>query len=118
VPLVNSAFGLRRAAAVLSLAVVLLAAACGDDGPTGPVADNEVRVADNSFSPATRTVPVGTTVTWRWAAGSSLHNVTFPAGASSANQSSGTFQRLFSAAGSFTYQCTLHSGMTGTITVQ
>jgi plastocyanin len=112
--------GVRRSATLAGAALLMLAAACGggDDGPTTPPAANEVTVSDNVFTPATRTVPAGTTVTWRWAGGSSMHNVTFAAGTSSPNQTSGTFQRLFSTAGSFPYQCTIHgAGMSGTITV-
>ena len=102
-----------------AIALLLGVAACGGDGPSSPVPDNEVRVSDNSFSPASRTIAVGTTLTWRWASGSSTHNVTFAGGTSSPDQSSGTFARLFSAAGTFTYQCTIHgASMSGTVTVQ
>lgn len=99
------------------LVVLAVASACGGDDPTGPVPDNEVRVQNNSFSPSTRMVPVGTTVTFRWVAGAFTHNVTFADGPASASQASGTFTRTFNAAGNFPYQCTLHAGMTGTITV-
>jgi len=101
----------------LGAAALVLATACSGDGPTGPVPADEVRVSNNSFSPATRSVATGTTLTFRWSASAATHNVTFNDGPASANQSSGTFQRTFNTAGSFPYQCTLHSGMTGTITV-
>ncbi len=108
------------ARAVSRLVLVLtfvLTASCGSDNPTGPVAADEVRVQNNSFSPANRTVTAGTTVTFRWSAGANTHNVTFADGPASPSQSGGTFTRTFAAAGVFNYQCTLHSGMTGTITV-
>lgn len=106
--------------------LVLLAAfvgACGDgnvDGPGGgAVATNEVRVANNFFDPASRTVAAGTTLTWRWSAGSVMHNVTFSDGPASSTQSSGTYQRTFDATGSFAYLCTIHGAvMSGTVTVQ
>lgn len=110
----------RGRLARLAGAVVLTiaAAACSGD-PSGPaVPSNEVRVQNNSFSPAARTVAAGTTLTWRWAAGSAVHNVTFNDGPASPNQSSGTFARTFANAGVFAYQCTIHAGMNGTVTVQ
>lgn len=103
--------------------VAAIAGACGDGNLEGPpaggaAATNEVRVSNNFFDPASRTVPVGTVFTWRWSAGSVLHNVTFNDGPASATQSSGTYQRTFSAAGSYPYLCTIHgAAMSGTVTV-
>lgn len=102
----------------LGASALLLAAACSSDGATGPVPADEVRVSNNQFTPANRTVTIGSTVTFRWASGSATHNVTFNDGPASGNQSSGTFDRLFDLAGAYPYQCTIHAGMTGTITVQ
>jgi plastocyanin len=81
-----------------------------------------VAVANNSFTPNAITISVGTPVTWQWQGTTSLHNVTFagtPAGAPAdiANRSSGSDQRTFNTAGTFTYQCTNHPGMNGTVTV-
>jgi plastocyanin len=100
----------------LGVAATVATASCSS--PTEPVPDDEVRVSNNRFTPSNRTVAAGTTVTFRWASGAVTHNVTFNDGPASANQSSGTFQRLFANAGSFPFQCTIHNGMTGTITVQ
>jgi plastocyanin len=108
-----------KSVARLGVALLVLVAACSGDGPSSPVPDNEVRVSNNAFSPATRTIAVGTTLTWRWVSGSSMHNVTFTGGPASPDQSSGTFARLFSAAGTFTYLCTIHgASMSGSVTVQ
>jgi plastocyanin len=74
------------------------------------------------------TVAVGTTVTWRNDF-STDHNVTWnnPTGATAAEAGDGTgnigaFQgthtRKFNTAGSFGFECTIHPGMTGTLTVQ
>lgn len=91
----------------------------GTGGTTQPVQTTAVSVTDNVFSPNSIRVAPGATVTWTWATGATLHNVTFASGASSQNIASGaTFQRAFPAAGTFSYQCTLHPGMTGTVTVQ
>lgn len=91
--------------------------ATGTAPPPPPPAQASVSVEDNFFDPATQRVAVGGTVTWTWG-GSVGHNVTFSSGASSATQITGTFDRTFAAAGSFSYQCTIHAGMTGTINVE
>ena len=84
---------------------------------TPPMQAN-VAVGDNFFNPSSTTVAVGGQVTWTWG-GSATHNVTFSAGTNSGNQSSGTFDRTFPAAGSFDYLCTIHgAAMSGTVTVQ
>ena len=91
----------------------------GTGGNTQPTQTTSVAVSDNQFSPASIQVATGATVTWTWAAGSSLHNVTFTSGTPSANLgANATFTRTFPTAGTFTYQCTLHPGMTGTVKVQ
>lgn len=102
----------------LGASALLLGAACSSDGATGPVPADEVRVSNNRFTPANRTVSTGAPLTFRWASGGTTHNVTFNDGPTSGNQSSGTFERTFTLEGSYPYQCTLHAGMTGTITVQ
>lgn len=84
-------------------------------------AATHISVASNFFSPASVSIPVGDRVVWDWANGT--HNVTpdvvsatFPAsGDLSGNATFGPI--LFDVAGVYTYQCTIHSGMTGTITV-
>lgn len=97
----------------------LLLGSCAES-PTGPEPGaNEVRVGNNFFTPTTRTVSTGTTVTWTWNAGSNDHNVVFTDGPASAIQSSGTFERTFNDAGTFPYQCTVHGpSMSGTVVVE
>jgi len=123
----------------LMIATLVAAAACGGGGasnsvtnptggnpsggnPTGgsdnPQATNAVAVGDNIFTPSSIVVAVGTTVTWTWSPNVTTHNVVFADGTKSADQATGTFSRTFSAAGTFNYSCTLHSGMNGTVKVQ
>lgn len=116
---------------------VLVAAACGGgggDSPTSPGPGNpgnpggpstspqqtsSVGVGNNLFSPANIQVAVGTTVTWTWDASAITHNVTFADGVGSGDKgANATFTRTFSAAGTFQYQCTLHSGMAGSVLVK
>jgi plastocyanin len=116
-----------RSSIIPRLALAALLAACGDGygssnsgitGTTTSSTSNAVRVADNSFTPSATTVAPGTTVTWTWA-GAREHNVTFDDGTASATQTSGTFQRTFSAAGTFSYHCTIHgTAMSGVVTVR
>jgi len=121
------------------IAALVAAASCGGGGssnsvtnPTGgnpsggnpgggsdtPTATNAVAVGDNIFTPANIVVAVGTTVTWTWSPNVTTHNVVFSDGNKSPDQATGTFSRTFSAAGTFNYSCTLHSGMNGTVKVQ
>ena len=86
--------------------------------PATPQATDKVTVGNNVFSPADIQVSPGTTVTWTWAQDASDHNVTFNDGTGSGNKSSGTFTRTFSSGGTFPYSCTLHPGMSGTVTVK
>ena len=74
-----------------------------------------------SFSPTSLTVAKGTTVTFTNNSGVT-HNVVFdnaaPAGGDIGSISSGSQTRTFATAGSYPIHCTLHVGMTGSITVQ
>jgi plastocyanin len=69
------------------------------------------------FTPAGLTVTAGDSVTWTWHGGE--HSVT-SAGAEpfdSGSLSAGSFSHTFATAGTFSYLCIWHPGMTGSITV-
>lgn len=86
---------------------------------TCPSTSLNVTVNNDSFTPSCTTVPVGSTVTWTWGTNASNgHNVTFAAGPNSPTQTTGTFDRAFGTAGTFSYSCTVHRGMDGEIRVQ
>ena len=128
---------MREGRRLLAVFAITLLAACGGGGsdysttppppsntgnnnppPSGGTA-NAITVNDNYYDPATRTVSVGATVTWQWTGGYSTHSVTFGDGVASPTQSSGTFSRTFTIAGTYRYTCAVHgSTMSGTITVQ
>lgn len=120
---------------------------CGGGGGSGSTSPNPtnpnppvntappvggIAVTNDAFSPATKTVTVGTTVQWAWnsctggdpyGGGETCvsHSVTFDDGsASSPLQGQGTFSKTFNTPGTYTYHCQTHGtmGMTGTITVQ
>ncbi|MFC4425949.1 cupredoxin domain-containing protein [Deinococcus navajonensis] len=90
-------------------------AAAGPAVPKGAT----VVIGDNRFQPATLTVKVGTTVTWKHQ-GAAVHNVISlepPALHSNDLEQGETYAYLFSKAGRYTYYCSYHAGMTGTIIV-
>jgi plastocyanin len=79
----------------------------------------------NRFEPANVTIPVGTTVTWRWVGG--FHDVTptgNPTFSGNGNPVSAphTFSQAFNTRGTYLYFCSVHgsasAGMRGTIVVQ
>lgn len=128
---------------IRSLSVALIGAAllaCGssggaDTGPSTPPttapppsgSQNAVSVVNDAYQPAALTVPVGTQVTWTWNTCSSdgyggqscvSHSVTFDDGTTSPTQDTGTYNRTFTAKGTYTYHCQIHgAAMSGTITV-
>jgi plastocyanin len=127
----NVGRGVTWLAAVLAISI----AGCGDDSGTDPdggggggggggtrVATTSVTVqGTNSFDPANIQVSPGATVTWTWAANAGAHDVTFPstAIADSGARSSGAFSTAMpTAPGTYTYSCTLHPGMNGSVLVQ
>lgn len=121
----------RRGAFWIATALSLAVVGCGGDDATGtgggggggggtPVATTAVTVNDNSFSPSAILVSPGATVTWTFR-GAVPHNVTFPSTAitDSSNQTTGTFSTAMpTAVGTYSYSCTLHAGMNGTVQVQ
>lgn len=91
----------------------------GGTGGTGagPGA-NEVFIQGMAFSPSSLTVTAGTTVTWtnKDAIGHTVTSNTnlFKSGTLS---NGGTFSFTFATAGTYSYFCSIHPSMVGTITV-
>lgn len=129
----------RPSTALIAIGLVAALAGCagregGALGVTGGVNSDEepagtvVAVGDSTtasgavvfFDPATVTIEVGDTVTWRWT-GELFHTVTFDDGAPGADaRNAGTFLRVFGTAGTFTYFCAVHgsAAMSGSVTVE
>ncbi len=127
---------------MIRLALTLLLgasfAACSGDDSSGPESGNPITlvppansvfVSDNYFTPSSRTVSSGTTVTWTWVSvtdpytgqAPNSHSVTFDDGVgNSSSRSNGNHTRQFTAAGTFPYYCSIHgrSVMSGEIVVQ
>jgi plastocyanin len=85
---------------------------------TGPSA-NQVDVSNFQFAPATLTVVVGATVTWKGVSGS--HTVTSDAGSpvtfDQPISQGGSVTVTFTAGGTYHYHCSFHPSMHGTIVV-
>jgi plastocyanin len=73
-----------------------------------------------AFNPAVVTVPVGTTVDWKWEDNGIAHDVVSvgPGPLHSALQATGDYDYRFSTPGTYHYQCSVHPFMLGTIVVQ
>ncbi|HEY8216010.1 MAG TPA: plastocyanin/azurin family copper-binding protein [Acidimicrobiia bacterium] len=85
--------------------------------PAG-AATTKISVDDNFFKPKRVTVTVGDTVTWKWV-GFVAHNVKVDKGPQkfkSKTKSDGKFSRVISKPGKYKIVCTLHPGMTMTLT--
>ena len=110
--------------ALATLLVPTLQPAAQTKSPTLPMnvakADGpQVRIEEFHFTPATLTVPVGTTVTWTNNDGT-LHTVTSATKVftSAGLDDGGAFSYTFTSPGTYSYFCKLHPHMTGTIVVK
>jgi plastocyanin len=113
----------------LSLLAALLAfaSACGSSSsPASPTTSADVTITmvgdlgSNSFAPNPTTMKVGQTVAWK-NNDTIVHDATQDAGkfgTGSLNAGATSSAIAMPAAGTFTYHCTIHPGMIGTITVQ
>ncbi|HEX5478627.1 MAG TPA: plastocyanin/azurin family copper-binding protein [Dehalococcoidia bacterium] len=110
----------------LGASLALVAIVIGGSSPSS-AANGAVTITDDSFSPKSYapnpiTVQAGDSVTWT-NNGPATHTVTSDPGGALAFDSGniaagGTFTQTFSTAGTFTYHCSIHPGMTGSVIVQ
>jgi plastocyanin len=119
-------FRLRIGLAALAAAVTLAAAGCGSSSPSAPTVSADVTITmvgdrgSQSFSPNPSTMRVGQTVAWK-NGDSTAHTATqdasrFDSGTIAAGATSSPM--TMSTAGTFTYHCTIHPGMVGSLVVQ
>lgn len=115
--------------AALAFAFVLATAACSGSSSTSPStpspaassaagSGSTVSIVNFSFQPATITISAGTTVTWT-NKDNVGHTVTADDGSFKSDRlgSGTTFSEAFATAGTFTYHCSIHTSMTGTVIV-
>lgn len=126
-------FNVRRGALVMVALFLVAFTACGGSDTTGPTGGGggggttftvttnvAVGNGSNSFTPANIQVTPGASVTFTWNE-SVNHNVTFANGSITGVATTNTGAHgvtMPSTAGDYTYQCTLHGGMSGTVRVQ
>ena len=116
-----------RFARFAAVAVLMTLTRCGGTRqvqiavPT-PANAQQVIIYDYKFEPRTLTVPVGTTVTWvnhdvapHTATHRSFGDEPFDTGNM---PTSVKYSHTFRTPGTYSYQCALHQGMTGTIVVR
>ena len=87
-------------------------------GNGAPVATDAVTIKNFGFSPATISVPAGSTVVWT-NDDSVQHDITFDGGGivSSVLNHNDTFSHTFPTAGTYHYICSIHPFMHGTVIV-
>lgn len=112
--------------ALLLLISAIVIVSCGKSNSYGssssnnpvPVA-NSVSIVNMAFSPVTLTVTAGSTITW-----TNNDNMTHTVTADDNSFDSGNiamgskYSKTFSTAGTYTYHCTIHPNMKGTIIVK
>ena len=114
----------RRLLPLALVAGALAAPGCGGGGNGGggssaPVATNAIGMKDLKFHPASARVTVGQKVTWTNDE-SIPHDVKATSGADFKSETfgkGGTFSFTPTKAGTIKYVCTIHPGMTATLTV-
>jgi plastocyanin len=117
----------RLRSTAIAAAVLPALAGCGGSGdaPTTASGSNgqnavEITLKNIAFSPASASVKVGRTV--RWTNQEDVdHNVIADSGASFRSKNfgkDGTFEFTPRKAGTVRYECTLHTGMKGVLTVR
>jgi plastocyanin len=107
--------------------LALGAAACGSSSPSAPTVAADVTISmvgdrgNQSFAPNPTTMRVGQSVAWK-NNDSTVHNALEDVGErfASGNVNPGVTSapKTMSAAGTFTYHCTIHPGMVGQLVVQ
>jgi plastocyanin len=117
----------RIALAGIAGVLALGAAACGSSSPSAPTVAADVTISmvgdrgNQSFAPNPTTMRVGQTVAWK-NNDNTAHNALEDAGerfaTGTVNAGATSTPKAMTAAGTFTYHCTIHPGMVGTLVVQ
>jgi plastocyanin len=111
--------GAGFAAVAMSLALlfgVVGATTASAARPAAKKPPHTVSISNFQFVPKTLTVAKGTKVTWT-NNDTTGHNVTFTAFKSKTLAHGKKFSHVFATAGTFSYKCTIHPGMSGKIVV-
>jgi len=92
----------------------------GGGGGSGSAGGAKVSMEGIKFNPASVTVKAGDKVTWtnKDSVGHDVTGDNFKSGDSGGMQNGDTFAQTFDKKGKFDYVCTVHPGMTGSVTVK
>ena len=115
----------------LAAAALLISSACGSSyssTPTTPtpgtgngkpvsIVGGASTMGTSAYAPSPVAISVGGSVTWTNNDGTT-HTATGSGWNSGSIAPGGKYTATFSSAGTFVYHCTIHPGMTGTVTVQ
>ncbi len=107
----------KQTGTLAALLAAALAAAFAAPAAAG-AATRAVTLKNIAFTPKKVTIAKGDRVVWRWRDGGITHNVTSGRFEGSGNRSSGSYGVTFRRAGTYSYRCTLHPGMSGTVVVR
>jgi len=114
--------GRRKLYPILGLALVFAAVSvAGVTGVAGAAGSKTVSLKDIATSPKSLSISKGTKVIFALRDEGTTHNVKSTGSkrfTTIGNRTSGSPSRTFSRAGTYRYECTLHPGMTGRITVR
>lgn len=85
--------------------------------PTPATGEQAIRISDFAFTPLTITVAVGTLVTWTNRQPDIQHTVTADDGSfrSDPLSTGSSFSHVFTIVGTYSYHCSIHPDMTGTV---
>lgn len=116
---------MRKMLASVILLAAVLTGACGgsddsnnDTAGTAPAGGAKViKSSGTLWTPDEITVKAGTTVTWKVEKGLE-HDLSGEDGVKHEKGTAFTYTHTYADAGTYSYQCTLHGGMDGTVTVQ
>lgn len=106
---------------LLPVCGLTLAAALAGTAMAPAATTRTVTLKNIAFSPKSLSVSKGTTVRFAFRDGTTTHNVSSTGAkrfTTISDRSSGTRSRTLHRAGTYRYECTLHPGMTGRITVK
>ena len=111
---------------LLITSMIFLTPGCSEeDTPTNPVENNEVSIESNSFSPENKSIDFGKAVKWINNDGANHRVVSGDPGSPDGRFDSGTlrtgdeFSFTFDyRTGEFDYYCSLHTSVTGKVTVK
>jgi plastocyanin len=109
-----------KAVRMLAMVIALCGAALCFAADVAPAKKQQVAIQNFAFEPKTLTVPVGTRVVWT-NRDEEPHVVTSAGGqfvSSKALDGGDSYGVTFSKAGTYTYYCSIHPMMVGTIIVQ